>query len=83
MCLQRKSFGFCCADELGVIIHSRVSVFIVDIHCFLVCNIPHATMFVTCFSGSASHLVGAHCARVVCVEILKDLLYDPGNQLLY
>ena len=48
----------------------------------LVDEIPQVIMFVTCFSGSASHLVGVHGARAVCVMFLEDRLYDPGyNQV--
>lgn len=38
-------------------------------------------MSVTCFGGSASHLVGAHGARAVMVMIFEDLLYQANTHV--
>lgn len=35
------------------------------------------TPLFTCFVGSSSHLMGAHCARVVGIVTFEDLLQDP------
>lgn len=39
-------------------------------------DISERSIILTCFVGSASYLMGAHCARVVCIMFSEDLLHD-------